>query len=110
MKIGLVSPYDYAYPGGVMAHIYHLKNGLEKSGHQVRIIAPLSGPPPNFSSNAGLIPLGRSVPVPTGGSTARISLSVWLRPRIKELVHTAMGENQGLEKNQNHSQPIVIKQ
>ena len=69
-----------------MAHIYHLKNGLEKSGHQVRIIAPLSGPPPNFSSNAGLIPLGRSVPVPTGGSTARISLSVWLRPRIKELL------------------------
>ena len=68
-----------------MAHIYHLKNGLEKSGHQVRIIAPLSGPPPNFSSNAGLIPLGRSVPVPTG-STARISLSVWLRPRIKELL------------------------
>ena len=86
MKIGLVSPYDYAYPGGVMAHIYHLKHGLEKYGHQVRIIAPLSGPPPNFSSNAGLIPLGRSVPVPTGGSTARISLSVWLRPRIKELL------------------------
>lgn len=86
MKIGLVSPYDYAYPGGVMAHIYHLKHGLEKYGHQVKIIAPLSGPPPNYSSNTGLIPLGRSVPVPTGGSTARISLSVWLRPKIKELL------------------------
>ena len=68
-----------------MAHIYHLKLGLEKSGHQVRIIAPLSGPPPNYSE--GLIALGRSVPVPTGGSTARISLSAWLQPRIKALLN-----------------------
>ena len=70
-----------------MAHIYHLKLGLEKYGHQVRIIAPLSGPPPNYYSNQGLIPLGRSVPVPTGGSTARISLSVWLQPKIKALLN-----------------------
>ncbi|MQF98368.1 MAG: glycosyltransferase family 4 protein [SAR202 cluster bacterium] len=87
MKIGLVSPYDYAYPGGVMAHIYHLKHGLENSGHQVKIVAPLSGPPPDYSSNPGLIPLGKSVPVPTGGSTARISLSVWLQPKVKELLN-----------------------
>ena len=86
MKIGLVSPYDYAYPGGVMAHIYHLKNGLEENGHEVKIIAPLSGPPPNYIGNQGLIPLGRSVPVPVGGSTSRISLSVWLQPEIKELL------------------------
>ena len=85
MKIGLVSPYDYAYPGGVMAHIYHLSKGLQKHGHEIKIIAPLSGPPPDVSDK-NFIPLGKSVPVPTGGSTARISLSVWLEPKIRKLL------------------------
>ena len=84
MKIGLVSPYDYAYPGGVMAHIYHLGQHLIKAGHEIKVIAPLSSPPAILDK--GFIRLGRSVPVPTGGSTARISLSVWLEPRIKRLL------------------------
>ena len=84
MKIGLVSPYDYAYPGGVMAHIYHLSQHLIKAGHEIKVIAPLSSPPNILDK--GFIRLGRSVPVPTGGSTARISLSIWLEPRIKRLL------------------------
>ena len=84
MKIGLVSPYDYAYPGGVMAHIFHLGQHLIKAGHEIRVIAPLSSPPRILDK--GFIRLGRSVPVPTGDSTARISLSVWLEPRIKRLL------------------------
>lgn len=84
MKIGLVSPYDYAYPGGVMAHIFHLSQHLIKAGHEIKVIAPLSSPPAIMDK--GFIRLGRSVPVPTGGSTARISLSVWLEPRIKQLL------------------------
>ena len=84
MKIGLVSPYDYAYPGGVMAHITHLSKHLISSGHEVKIIAPLSGPP--NADQGDFIRLGRSVPVPSGGSIARISLSAWLQPRIKRLL------------------------
>ena len=84
MKIALVSPYDYAYPGGVMAHISHLSQHLIKAGHEVKVIAPLSGPPP--ITDKELIPMGRSFPVPSGGSTARISLSVWLEPTIKRLL------------------------
>jgi phosphatidylinositol alpha-mannosyltransferase len=84
MKIGLVSPYDYAYPGGVMAHIFHLGQHLIKLGHEIKVIAPLSSPPAILDK--GFIRLGRSVPVPTGDSTARISLSVWLEPRIKQLL------------------------
>ena len=84
MKIGLVSPYDYAYPGGVMAHIFHLSQHLIASGHEIKIIAPLTSPPAILDK--GFIRLGRSVPVPTGGSMARISLSVWLEPRIKRLL------------------------
>ena len=84
MKIALVSPYDYAYPGGVMAHITHLGQHLMKAGHHVNVIAPLSGTPSVLDTE--LIRLGRSVPVPSGGTTARISLSVWLEPRIKRML------------------------
>ena len=62
MKIGLVSPYDYAYPGGVMAHIFHLSQHLIKAGHEIKIIAPLSSPPAILDK--GFIRLGRSVPYP----------------------------------------------
>jgi len=84
MKIALVSPYDYAYPGGVMDHISNLGQHLVKAGHEIKVIAPLSGPPP--TTDKELIPMGRSFPVPSGGSTARISLSVWLEPTIKRLL------------------------
>ena len=66
------------------AHIFHLSQHLIASGHEIKIIAPLTSPPAILDK--GFIRLGRSVPVPTGGSMARISLSVWLEPRIKRLL------------------------
>lgn len=83
MKIALVSPYDYAYPGGVAAHISHLAIQLVKMGHLVKIVAPSSDP---HNGKDNLITLGRPVPVPSGGSIARISLSIWLEPKIKGLL------------------------
>jgi phosphatidyl-myo-inositol alpha-mannosyltransferase len=40
MKIGLVCPYSIHKHGGVLEVILALKDGLEKNGHQVRIITP----------------------------------------------------------------------
>ena len=84
MKIGLVSPYDYGYPGGVIAHISDLSHGLVKAGHQVKIIAPMFDPNPDIEET--FIRLGRSFPIPSGGSIARVSLSVWLKPHIRRLL------------------------
>ena len=46
MKIALVSPYDFAYPGGVTDHVSHLATELHKMGNEVHIIAPSSTDPP----------------------------------------------------------------
>ena len=84
MKIALVSPYDFAYPGGVTAHISHLAEQFTRWGHRVKIMAPSSTPNNNLSQD--FITFGRAVPIPSGGSIARISLSVWQRPKIKALL------------------------
>ena len=84
IKIGFVSPYDYCSIGGVTDHINSLAAEFESQDHTVRIIAPCSDP--DAVENPNFIPMGRPVPVPSGGSIARVSLSIWLRPRIKTLL------------------------
>ncbi len=70
MKIALVSPYDFAYPGGVNEHISRLRDIFLRWGHTVKIIAPYSGEP---SGNDHLIPLGVDlVTFPANGTIIRI--------------------------------------
>ena len=85
MNIGLVSPYDYAYPGGVNNHISNLAINLAVIGHHVRILAPCSNKKalPNTTS---IIPLGKTIPYPSNGSVARLTLSWWLMPKIKTIL------------------------
>jgi len=40
MRVALVSPYSWTYPGGVTRHIEALAAELERKGHDVRILAP----------------------------------------------------------------------
>ena len=42
MKIALVSPYDFTWPGGVTVHISQLAHQFTNMGHQVQILAPHS--------------------------------------------------------------------
>ncbi len=84
MKIALVSPYDFAYPGGVVNHISALERHLTRMGHQVRVIAPSSKAVSLFGDR--FIAIGRPRPVPASGSIARVSLSLRLASRIKEVL------------------------
>jgi phosphatidylinositol alpha-mannosyltransferase len=85
MKIALVTPYDYPYPGGVTEHVRHLDREFRARGHQVRIIAPSSLPqgalPPNvIRVNGGV------VPVSANGSTARLALSPLAYEHIRHIL------------------------
>ena len=85
MKIGLVSPYDYSSPGGVINHIANLAHYFCQWGHTVRIIAPCAKNRPHCD-NACLKAVGRPLPIPYGGSIARIPLSPWLPVQIRKIL------------------------
>ena len=40
MRVALVSPYSWTYPGGVTRHIEALAGELLAAGHDVRVLAP----------------------------------------------------------------------
>ena len=40
MRVALVSPYSYTYPGGVGRHVEALASELSAQGHEVRLLAP----------------------------------------------------------------------
>jgi phosphatidylinositol alpha-mannosyltransferase len=85
MKIALVSPYDYAYPGGVTTHVSCLAREFSHQGHQVKILAPCSNSS-SLRDNGDIVVLGRTIPVPSGGSIARINFSLWLLPRLRTIL------------------------
>lgn len=85
MKIMLVSPYDFTYPGGANNHIIHLAAEYRGHGHEVRIIAPASPGRP-LPALEGFRTLGTPVPIHSNGSTARITLSPTLSRQVKRLL------------------------
>jgi len=82
MKIALVSPYDFAHPGGVGRHIASLYGHFVQQGHDVRVIAPASRPVRDFGD--AFIKIGRPFPIPASDSVIRIPLSLHLAPAIKK--------------------------
>ena len=85
MKIALISPYDFAHPGGVINHIRALDEEFTRLGHDVRIIAPASRKKVAALGNR-FIPIGKPRPVPSSGSISCISLSLHLALDIKRVL------------------------
>ncbi len=69
MRIGLVCPYSLTVPGGVQGQVLGLARTLRRGGHEVRVLGPCDGPPPD----AGVTPLGVSMPTASNGSVAPIA-------------------------------------
>jgi phosphatidylinositol alpha-mannosyltransferase len=85
MRIALVSPYDWAIPGGVNSHLWHLAREFRRLGHQVRIVAPSSRPWRHPADHLEVI--GKyTVGLPASGSVAHISLSFALAGRVQRLL------------------------
>lgn len=86
VKICLVSPYDWAVPGGVNSHIAHLSEQFLLRGHDVRIVAPTSAPEEGALLDY-FIPIGKPIPIPTAGSVARITISpMGLADAVKQVL------------------------
>ncbi len=87
MRIALVTPYDYPYPGGVTEHIASLDRVFRQWGHDVWVLAASTREEDELDRNV-LKVSGGVVPLPTSGSMARISLS----PRVYRRVKTILQE------------------
>ena len=69
MRIGLVCPYSLTIPGGVQGQVLGLARSMRALGHDVRVLAPCDGPPPE----PGITPLGNSIPTAANGSVAPLA-------------------------------------
>ena len=87
MRIALVSPYSWSYPGGVTRHIEALAEGFLADGHHVRVLAPFD-PPDRFATvlHRGarpaaidppdyLVSLGRTIGFKANGAVSNLSIT-----------------------------------
>jgi phosphatidylinositol alpha-mannosyltransferase len=88
VKLALVSPYDFAYPGGVTEHVANLAEQFLARGHEVHVVAPSSDDEtePISSFGAPVHRIGRVVSIPANGSVARITLSLRSYLQAKRLL------------------------
>lgn len=87
MRIALVSPYSWTYPGGVTRHIEALAEQLLAEGHHVRVLAPFDPPdrrserlhrgarPQERAIPEYVIPLGRTAGIPANGAVSNLALT-----------------------------------
>jgi phosphatidylinositol alpha-mannosyltransferase len=100
MRIALVSPYSWTYPGGVTRHIEALARQFSEDGHYVRVLAPFD-PPDRFSAvlHRGaspqavqppdfLIPLGRTVGFKANGAVSNLSITPYSYTKMEHELHT----------------------
>ena len=69
MRIGIICPYSLTRPGGVQSQVLGLARALRRKGYRTRVLGPCDGPPPD----AGVTPLGNSLPTLANGSIAPVA-------------------------------------
>src|SRR5215218_529117 len=100
MRVGLVSPYSWTYPGGVTRHIEALAGELLASGHDVRVLAPHdrddrraawlhrgTRPQPREIPD-WLIPLGPTIGWPSNGAVSNLAPTPTAIARLRRELRT----------------------
>ncbi|MEJ7788876.1 MAG: lysylphosphatidylglycerol synthase domain-containing protein [Thermoleophilaceae bacterium] len=94
MRVGIVSPYSYTYPGGVGRHAEALTTELLEQGHEVRLFAPYDpddrlarvmhrgAAPERLPVPDYLFPLGRTIGLPMNGSVTNLALTPEVAARL----------------------------
>ncbi len=87
MRIALLSPYSWTYPGGVTRHIEALAAELAAAGHETRVLAPFDpddtrsrrlhrgARPQPRAVPANFVSLGRTVGLPANGAVSNLALA-----------------------------------
>ncbi len=86
MRVAIVSPYSWTYPGGVNRHVEALAGELAGRGHELRVLAP-SDPPDRLSrvlhraapevhpAPEYLVPLARTLAFGANGAVSNLCIS-----------------------------------
>jgi phosphatidylinositol alpha-mannosyltransferase len=85
MRVALVSPYSYTYPGGVGRHVEALAQELMELGHDVRLLVPYdpddriarvthrgARPQPRPLPDH-VVPMGRTLGLPMNGAVSNLA-------------------------------------
>jgi phosphatidylinositol alpha-mannosyltransferase len=87
VRIAILSPYSWTYPGGVTRHIDALASELRSSGHDTRILAPFDpddalsrrlhhgARPQPCEVPEGFVSLGRTVGIQANGAVSNTALT-----------------------------------
>src|SRR5689334_13531621 len=87
MRVALISPYSWTYPGGVTRHIEALATELDREGHEVRVLAPYDrdtrrtrfahrgARPQTRDVPDWLVPLGGTIGWPSNGAVSNLNFT-----------------------------------
>jgi phosphatidyl-myo-inositol alpha-mannosyltransferase len=102
MRIGIVTEYYYPTLGGIQEHVHHLALHARRAGHDVRILTPevkdglasvgravgSAAAARRADEDNGVIRLGTSIPLLSGGSIARMSAGPSLSLRVRDIIRS----------------------
>ena len=96
MRIALLSPYSWTYPGGVTRHIEALASELSAGGHKARILAPFDpddalsmrlhrgARPQPREVGEDFVSLGRTVGLPANGAVSNMAITPYAVRAMRE--------------------------
>ncbi len=100
MRIALVSPYSWTYPGGVTRHIEALAAQLSADGHEPTIIAPYDpddalsarrhrgARPQRHPVPERFVSLGRTIGIPANGAVSNLATSPYSVYTMREALRS----------------------